>query len=173
MFSEEYQRLYFIACRDISADEQLFYDYNDTDPEALQEPGNNFLQRPSKRSKQGHGQKTKQGARRSVKARKRKTKRTGGRQSSSKKRGAAGAGTASPSEESAGASSINTVCAHNVLQLLSTVAGRQLNVATLPLPGLILSFMHLFYFLRPEGINYWTVFSRFLFELSVVVYCSG
>lgn len=99
VFSEEYQRLYFIASRDIPSDTQLFYDYNDTDPEALQEPRNDFLKRPSKRSSVPKPKK-KQLARRSMRTKNRNAESSGRNR---------GAGIVSESEESARASSINTV----------------------------------------------------------------
>lgn len=49
VFCKDLQRLLFVADEDIPAGAQLFYDYNDQDPEALQEPDNSFLKRPAKR----------------------------------------------------------------------------------------------------------------------------
>lgn len=49
VFCKDLQRLFFVADEDIPAGAQLFYDYNDRDPEALQEPDNSFLKRPPKR----------------------------------------------------------------------------------------------------------------------------
>lgn len=47
------ERLYFVALHDIPAGTQLLYDYNEDDPEVLEQEEASFLRRPPPKHVQG------------------------------------------------------------------------------------------------------------------------